>query len=76
MTTVTTVRGRVVATERLHSSQGNPRHRVVIEEPGGRQTVISTAPRSVIGYAITNPEYQESDHTFTINKHGNIIGVR
>lgn len=60
---------------RIASSRfGNPRYEVIINVSGG-QSIRKTAPDSMIGYAITNPEYRGVPVLFTFNANGDIVSA-
>lgn len=67
--------GRAAKAWRVGSSHGNPVYGVRIRVGDGVQQYL-TEERSQIGYAITNPEFAERDHEFTINKRGRIVSAK
>lgn len=66
------VTGRVVSTRTLPSSYyGNPRYAVTLDSSA---VEYATAPNASLAYAINNPEYRDTPHTFDVDGRGNLSG--
>lgn len=71
-----TITGRVVRTERIGSTRwGNPMYWVGIEDASGHDDVYRLSNDAGLAYAITNPEYRDTPHTFELTKAGRLSGV-
>ena len=68
--------GHIVATERITSSKligsyGTPRWHVTLDNG----VTYRTAKNASLGYGITNSEYRDTMHRFTLDRWGNLAYV-
>lgn len=67
------VAGRVIATKYASTSYlGNPSYWVTLDNG----ETYRTMDNSGLAYGITNPEYRETEHTFTLTRAGRIRSAR
>ena len=70
------IRGKVVETLKIKSSkESNPRFKVKVKTENGVIEILKTSPNAIIGYAIDNREYSDDNHTFYLDKNGEIVGA-
>lgn len=81
-TSAKTVTGKVLSTKRAGTSaMGNPSFNVTlsITQIDGTDTAqpymvtVRTQSNASLGYAIENREYRDSDHEYTLSRHGQIV---
>lgn len=68
-----TVTGRVTATEHVSTSMyGNPAYNVTLDNG----ETYRTMDNAMLAYAITNPEYRDHPHVFTLTRAGRIRSAK
>lgn len=68
-----TVTGKIVSTEHASTSyMGNPAYWITLDNGETYRTMDNAG----LAYGITNPEYRETDHTFTLTRAGRIRSAR
>lgn len=68
-----TVTGKIVAAKRVSTSAyGNPAYMVTLDNGATYRTMDNAG----VAYGITNPEYREVDHVFTLTRAGRIRSAR
>lgn len=68
-----TVTGRVIAAKRVGTSAyGNPAYMVTLDNGETYRTMDNAG----IAYGITNPEYRDTAHVFTLTRAGRIRSAR
>lgn len=81
-TSAKTITGKVVSTKRAGtSSMGNPSYDVTlsITKIDGTDTAqpymvtVRTQSNSGLAYGIGNREYKDTDHEYTLSRHGRIV---
>lgn len=70
---VDTVTGRVTATKHASTSMyGNPAYCVTLDNG----ETYRTMDNAMLAYGITNPEYREQPHVFTLTRAGRIRSAK
>lgn len=70
------VTGRVTSLRRMPSSEsGNPRFMVTLARPTGDETRRKTVVDSTLAYEIEEERFALLEHTFIVDKHGELMSV-
>lgn len=68
-----TLTGTITATKHAGTSYyGNPAYWVTISTEAGDTVTLRTQDNSGLAYGITNPEYRDEAHAFTLTRAGRI----
>lgn len=70
------VTGRVTNLKRMPSSpEGNPRWMVTLLRPTGDETKRKTVVNSQLAYDIEDERFRLVEHTFQVDRHGELVRV-
>ena len=68
-----TIHGKIIDMKRMRNTpNGNPRWEVTILASDGVRYLVRSAPDSSLAGRLDNTEFRTTDHTFSVNKDGQL----